>query len=56
MFRLFEKYTPFQYLCKYYSKSFHSLDIAMYSIYYATESSAFPSNLHPMYSLSIKVK
>ena len=30
MFRLFEKYTPFQYLCKYYSKSFHSLDIAMY--------------------------
>ena len=25
-------------------------------IYYAIESSAFPSNLHPMYSLSIKVK
>ena len=25
-------------------------------IYYAIESSAFPSNLHPMYSLNIKVK
>ena len=30
MFRLFEKHIAFEYLCKYYSKSFHSLDIAMY--------------------------
>ena len=28
MFRLFEKHIAFEYLCKYYSKSFHSLDIA----------------------------